>query len=209
MDKTNRLNLTFAVVSLAAATVASGQDRQAVADKPQPAAPPRYRVVDLGKNVFGNVITDAGRILGSIYLGGADRDAGFGPARKACARSGNDTRVRWKPGSGHEFTQPNGRTGESAEYGSAHILGKQSLRAGPTSRFVRRSFRAGLRDPSRVGQLLPCSNLASWLDRLSDSFHQRSLRSFCQSGPITFWSGFVAAAKFAVAKIVLPCFRSR
>ena len=82
MNKLNRLNFTFIIVLLTAAPVAAGQKRQISGSNSNTATSTRYRVINLGKNGFGNVIGDADQILGSIYLGGADRDAGFWPKPK-------------------------------------------------------------------------------------------------------------------------------
>jgi probable HAF family extracellular repeat protein len=84
-NKQNVLRLTFVLASLAVATVNSGQRMQAVPDSPETAPQLRYRVIDLGEDGFGNVITDSGRILGSISFGGPDRDAGFFPSPRSSA----------------------------------------------------------------------------------------------------------------------------
>ncbi|HEU0207522.1 MAG TPA: hypothetical protein VFQ78_00945 [Candidatus Udaeobacter sp.] len=85
MKKQTLLKLAFVLVSLAAATVGTGQRPLAVAGRPEIVPPVRYRVIDLGEDSFGNVITDSGRILGSISFGGPDRDAGFFPSPRSSA----------------------------------------------------------------------------------------------------------------------------
>ncbi len=79
MNTLNLAKIAFAAVLLVAANVGTAQTTQSVTADSQRASRLRYRVIDLGENSFGNVITDAGRILGSIDFGGPDRDGGFFP----------------------------------------------------------------------------------------------------------------------------------
>jgi uncharacterized membrane protein len=71
---------TFALLSLAVAATAFSQGSRTVRHLPQPASQLQYRVIDLGgPNGAANVITDSGRIIGSISFPGGNRDAAFWP----------------------------------------------------------------------------------------------------------------------------------
>jgi uncharacterized membrane protein len=74
------VSFTFGLVSLAVAATGFSQGSRTAKHLPQFAAPLQYRVIDLGgPNGVANVITDSGRIIGSIRFLGGNRDAAFWP----------------------------------------------------------------------------------------------------------------------------------
>ena len=69
MNKPKIVRLTFALASLFAVTLASGQSMQSAVDAPQASPQLRYIVIDLGARV-ANAISESGRIVGTTLFGG-------------------------------------------------------------------------------------------------------------------------------------------
>jgi hypothetical protein len=68
MNKPKIVRLTFALASLFAVTLASGQSMQFAVDAPQASPQLRYIVIDLGSRV-ANAIGESGRIVGAMLFG--------------------------------------------------------------------------------------------------------------------------------------------
>ena len=68
MNKPKIVRLTFALASLFAVTLASGQSIQSAGDAPQASPQLRYIVIDLGARV-ANAISESGRIVGATLFG--------------------------------------------------------------------------------------------------------------------------------------------
>ena len=68
MNKPKIVRLTFALASLFAVTLASGQSMQSAVDAPQASPQLRYIVIDLGARV-ANAISESGQIVGSNLFG--------------------------------------------------------------------------------------------------------------------------------------------
>jgi hypothetical protein len=68
MNKPKIVRLTFALASLFAVTLASGQSMQSAGDAPQASPQLRYIVIDLGARV-ANAISESGRIVGATLFG--------------------------------------------------------------------------------------------------------------------------------------------
>jgi probable HAF family extracellular repeat protein len=68
MNKPKIVRLTFALASLFAVTLASGENMQSAADAPQASPQLRYIVIDLGARV-ANAIGESGRIVGATIFG--------------------------------------------------------------------------------------------------------------------------------------------
>src|SRR4029077_14718711 len=77
MNKPKIVRLTFALASLFAVTLASGQSMQSAVDAPQASPQLRYIVIDLGPRV-ANAISESGRIVGATFFG-AERHAAYWP----------------------------------------------------------------------------------------------------------------------------------
>ena len=77
MNKPKIVRLMFALASLFAVTLASGQSMQSAVDAPQASPHLRYIVVDLGARV-ANAISESGRIVGATLFG-AERHAAYWP----------------------------------------------------------------------------------------------------------------------------------
>src|SRR5215831_18123081 len=76
----NRLNIvrsTLALASVVAATLASGQGRQAAVNMPHSPPQLQYVLIDLD-GYFANAITDSGQIVGSKFFG-PERHGAFWP----------------------------------------------------------------------------------------------------------------------------------
>ena len=83
MNKPKIVRLTFALASLFAVTLVSGQSMQSAVDAPQ--APPqlRYIVIDLGPRV-ANAIGESGRIVGATLFGAEIHAAYWNNSRRPC-----------------------------------------------------------------------------------------------------------------------------
>ena len=80
------LSFTFGLISLAVAATGFSQGSRTARHLPQLSPQLQYRVIDLGGPTgTANVITDSGRIIGSIRFPGGNRDAAFWPSPQSAA----------------------------------------------------------------------------------------------------------------------------
>jgi len=82
MNKPKIVRLTFALASLLAVTLPSGQSMQSAVDAPQASPQLRYIVIDLGPGV-ANAISESGRIVGTTIFGGEIHAAYWDNSRSA------------------------------------------------------------------------------------------------------------------------------
>jgi hypothetical protein len=74
------ISFAFALIALAVAATGFGQSSGTGTHLPQAALQLQYKVIDLGGPTgTANVITDSGRIIGSILFPNGIRDAAFWP----------------------------------------------------------------------------------------------------------------------------------
>src|SRR6266480_460186 len=82
MNKPKIVRLTFALASLFAITLPSGQSMQSAVDAPQASPQLRYIVIDLGPRV-ANAISESGRIVGTTIFGAEIHAAYWNNSRSA------------------------------------------------------------------------------------------------------------------------------